>query len=116
MTIVRDVKTDFSLGIVSPAIQAKVGSEEYLSGVKDLCNMLVLPDGGIANRPGTEFITESTPSVPAGDNHSIFHSCVIQGDNYIIQITMTEILFYKNGVMIEIVYGLPPLSIITPFL
>ncbi len=48
----------FSSGELAPALHARTDFQKYQSGLKKARNALVQREGGILNRPGTEFIGE----------------------------------------------------------
>ena len=48
----------FVSGELSPRLEGRVTLEKYQTGLADLTNMIVLPQGGATRRPGTEFIGE----------------------------------------------------------
>lgn len=103
----RYLKNDFSKGIVSPAIQSRVDSENYIAGVKDLENFIVLPTGGLANRPGTYGIAANKDN----DYNSIVRGFSFGNDNnYILEFGHQYIRFFKNGSVIG-----APYEVATPY-
>ena len=52
------ILTNFNAGELSPLLFCRNDLEKYISGAKCMENFQVLPQGGIQNRPGTEFIAE----------------------------------------------------------
>ena len=48
----------FVSGELSPRLEGRVTLEKYQTGLADLTNMIVLPQGGATRRPGTEFVGE----------------------------------------------------------
>ena len=48
----------FVSGELSPRLEGRVTLEKYQTGLADLTNMIVLPQGGATRRPGTEFLGE----------------------------------------------------------
>jgi hypothetical protein len=103
------IKNNFSKGIVSPAIQAQFDSEKYAQGVKWLKNMIVLPDGGLANRPGTQYIAEQKDVSYAARVIDFVYA----DDSYVIELGHLYIRFYKNGEQIE--SGGSPYEIVSTF-
>lgn len=51
---VYDAKTSFAGGELSPALYARVDLAQYQTGARTLQNFIVMPQGSIINRPGTE--------------------------------------------------------------
>ena len=52
------VKPSFAGGEVSPSMYARLDVSKQQIGLKTCRNCIVMPQGGIKNRPGTKFITE----------------------------------------------------------
>lgn len=48
-----DMKTTFTGGELSPLLHARVDLAQYATGVRSLKNFIILPQGGVTNRPGT---------------------------------------------------------------
>ena len=53
-----DSKASFSAGELSPVLAARADLAAYMSGAAELYNCLVLPQGGLINRPGTRKIAD----------------------------------------------------------
>lgn len=105
----RYVKDNFSKGIVSPSVQAQVGSEEYQQGIKDAENCIVLPGGGITNRPGTKYI-DAPKNSNYGDDPVYLHSFVYGDDIYILEFGNLYIRFYKDDALLG-----GPYEVVTPY-
>ena len=56
MPTIRDVKASFASGELSPLLAARVDMGQYHNGARVLENFIVLPQGGIMNRPGTKVL------------------------------------------------------------
>ena len=50
------LQTNFTAGEISPRLFARVDIEKYSAGAAAVENMIVLPHGGLARRPGTHFV------------------------------------------------------------
>ncbi len=50
------LQTNFTAGEISPRLFARVDIEKYAAGAAAIENMIVLPHGGLARRPGTHFV------------------------------------------------------------
>ena len=50
--------SSFTGGELSPKLEGRVGLQKYREGLSELTNFLVLPQGGVTRRPGTEFLGE----------------------------------------------------------
>jgi hypothetical protein len=53
---IRTMQPSFSGGEFSPALYSRVDVAKYGNGVKRARNMIVHPQGGISNRPGTRYV------------------------------------------------------------
>jgi len=51
-------KNNFSAGMISQLLDAREDTATYQNGAAELLNMIVLPQGGLSNRPGFEYIAE----------------------------------------------------------
>lgn len=56
MTEIALTKTGFTAGVLSPSLFARVDLSKFDLGAKRLENFLVHAEGGVSNRPGTEFV------------------------------------------------------------
>lgn len=52
----RHLQTSFGSGEISPALHARTDLERFLSAAKTCRNFFPKPQGGAANRPGTQFL------------------------------------------------------------
>ncbi len=50
------LQTNFTAGEISPRLFARVDLEKHSAGAAAIENMIVLPHGGLARRPGTHFV------------------------------------------------------------
>ena len=53
-------QTSFADGQISPKLEGFVDTDAYRSSVKDLKNMVVMPQGSITRRPGTRYVGETS--------------------------------------------------------
>lgn len=53
---IRVSQNSFSKGILSPSLQGRVDLEQYVLGLKNLQNGIVLQEGCVVNRPGLEYL------------------------------------------------------------
>lgn len=58
MATVRRYQNNFTSGVLSPSVRARVDLQKYASGCKRIINGVVHAHGGISNRPGTAFADE----------------------------------------------------------
>lgn len=59
------MQPSFASGEISPLLHARVDLARYGTGLAELKNMVVLPQGGVTRRGGSEFLSTNNPSVPA---------------------------------------------------
>ncbi len=52
----RHIQPSFSGGEVSPSLAARVDSTAYATWLQEACNVVVHPQGGVSNRPGTAYM------------------------------------------------------------
>jgi len=64
MTKFNQLQNNFSSGELAPKLKSRTDVKEYFSGCETLENMVVLPAGGAARRPGTRFIFDQGGSSP----------------------------------------------------
>lgn len=55
-------KASFTGGVIAPALHARADFEKYASSLAQCTNFFVVPEGGVYNRPGMEFIQETMDS------------------------------------------------------
>lgn len=56
MPLARSFQNNFTTGVISPAMYARIDLAKYASGCESIVNGVVLAHGGIANRPGTRLV------------------------------------------------------------
>ncbi len=56
------MQPSFAGGEIAPSLYARVDLAKYRVALKTARNFMVLPWGGVANRPGTRFIAETKDS------------------------------------------------------
>lgn len=54
---VTPVISDFTRGELSPRMEGRSDAQEFYQGVRELKNMIVLPQGGVEKRPGTRYFS-----------------------------------------------------------
>ena len=55
MARVSSIITNFRAGEISPRLEGRIDLQKYNEAVKELENMIVFPQGGVARRPGTYY-------------------------------------------------------------
>lgn len=61
MAKTRFIQTGFTSGVLSPLLKGRIELEQYYQGVEIGQNWVLVPQGGIRRRPGTEFIQKALP-------------------------------------------------------
>src|SRR3954470_1433205 len=89
----------FAGGELSPAMYAHTDQTKYASGLRTLRNMFVRRHGGVANRPGTEFIGE----VKDSSKVVILRKFVLSdSQTYVLEFGEGYIRFFKNGARLNV--------------
>lgn len=97
----------FSGGEISPSLHGRVDTAKFQTGVKTMRNFVVLPEGGTANRPGTEYVcpvhdqTRKVRLIPF-----IFN----RDQTYLLEFGHTYIRILKDGVEIKLIENTPYLE------
>lgn len=86
------LKPSFTAGEISPALYGRTDIAKYDSGAAKLSNFLVLRYGGVANRPGTIYISKTANNKKAVLLPFRYNT----NQNFIIEITAGKIRFYTN--------------------
>lgn len=87
----------FSAGELSPALYARTDLDRYANGLRTARNMMVMRQGGITGRPGTEYVSTALN----GGNQIrlipfIFNETGL-GQSYLLEFGNQYITFYQNG-------------------
>ena len=61
MAKTRFIQNAFTSGVLSPLLKGRIDIEQYYQGLETATNWVLLPQGGIRRRPGTEFIQKALP-------------------------------------------------------
>ncbi len=61
MAKTRFIQSSFTSGVLSPLLKGRTDLEQYYQGAETIKNFVLLPQGGIRRRPGTEFIDKALP-------------------------------------------------------
>ena len=91
------IKPSFTAGELSPALYGRTDLAKYDSGAAKLQNFLVLRYGGISNRAGTKYISQTS-----GNKKAVLLPFRYNTEqNYIIEVTAGTMRFYFNGELVE---------------
>lgn|SRR5574343_396745 len=88
------LQSSFSSGELSSFMKGRTTLAQYNNGCQTLQNMVVLPQGGVMKRPGTEFIREVKNSA----HTTVLIPFVIGSDqSYMLEFGNYYVRFYRNG-------------------
>lgn len=107
--LLRLLKSDFTSGEVDPLLKARTDIKHYFSGAETLRNVLVMPQGGIKDRPGLKFVNDVS-TLNGGndpDDGARFISFEFSSTvTYLLLFLDQEIRVYKNGAQVHTITGL----------
>jgi hypothetical protein len=89
--------SSFTAGEVSPRMEGRVTLDTYREGLADMTNLLVLPQGGVTRRPGTEFLGEIKDSSKAARLIPFEFKTT---DTYILEFGDQVMRVYRNGLQV----------------
>ena len=104
------IQPSFVSGDLSPRLLGRIDLDKYASGCSDITNMVVMPQGGLQNRPGFRFIAEAKTHarkcrlVP-------FQFSITQA--YILEFEHQYIRFYADGG--QVMNGAIPAEVATTY-
>jgi hypothetical protein len=107
--LLRLLKSDFTSGEVDPLLKARTDIKHYFSGAEKLRNVLVMPQGGIKDRPGLKFINDVSTLISGNypDDGARFVSFEFSSDTtYLLLFLDQEIRIYKDGAQVHSITGL----------
>lgn len=100
----------FAGGEISPSLYARCDTVKYQTGLKTCLNFMVMRHGGVANRPGTQFIAATkTAAKTVRLIPFVFNS----SQTYILEFGDLYMRVYKNGAQLQ--SGGSPYEIVTPY-
>lgn len=85
---------DFSVGEVSPLVEARLASGEFQDGLRELLNMAPDAHGPLMGRPGFEFIATIDPG--GGTSATLLQITFSQVRYYVIELTDLRIRVFDN--------------------
>ena len=92
--VLRHLQPSFTGGEISPSLQARTDAAAYHTWLKSAQNMWVHPQGGISNRPGTQYMG----AAKYADKDCRLYSFPISEDEaYIIEAGAYYLRFYTSG-------------------
>lgn len=87
-------QNSFSSGELSPILKGRTSLAQYDNGCEQLENFIVLPQGGVTKRPGTEFIREVKHSA---NTTTLLPFVVGSEQSYILELGNYYMRFYRDG-------------------
>lgn len=106
---IRLLKSDFTSGEVDPLLKARTDIKHYFSGAEQLRNAIVLPQGGVTDRPGLKFIN-NVSTLNSGndpDDGARFVPFEFSSEiTYVLLFLDQEIRVYKDGAQVHTITGL----------
>ena len=105
------IQRSFAGGEIAPALYSRVDQVKYSTGLRTCLNWYILRNGGVANRPGTEFIVEVKDSTKAIRLIPFIFSV---SQTYVLEFGDQYIRFIRQGVQLE-VSGVAAWNIATPY-
>lgn len=90
--------SNFSSGELSPRLRGRIDAQRYYNGCETLENMILMTQGGITSRPGTQYIATAKQSANAVRLVPFIFS---MQDTYVLEFGNQYIRFYKNGAQLQ---------------
>lgn len=89
----------FSKGELTPSLHARVDTVAYATGLKTCRNFLVKKQGGLDNRPGTQFVNEIRNSAA---QVRLIEFVFNDEQTYVLEFGNLYIRFYRNGAPVTV--------------
>jgi hypothetical protein len=89
--------SSFTAGEVSPRMEGRVTLDTYREGLADMTNLLVLPQGGVTRRPGTEYLGEIKNSAQAA---RLIPFQFKTTDTYILEFGNQTMRVFRSGLQV----------------
>lgn len=90
----RVIQNAFNAGALDPRLASRSDVQQYHQGAKQLTNVVNLPQGGVARRPGLKYVA----TVPGQTRLASFEFNTTQ--TYLIVFTDVKIRIYQDGVLL----------------
>lgn len=103
MSRIIRVQTNFTSGELDPKLRARIDLQQYYNGLETAQNIVVQPQGGIARRDGTRYITSLPASAANGVRMVHFEFSV--NDSYMLIFVDQRMYVFKDGVQITNING-----------
>lgn len=104
------LQTNFTSGEISPELRGRVDVQQYHNGAETLENFLVMVQGGLRNRPGTEHIDEVNDSTK---RTRIIPFEFSDEQAYILELSDYLMRVYRDDALVEVSGA--PITVVTPW-
>ncbi|MEN6474273.1 MAG: hypothetical protein ABFD81_09685, partial [Syntrophaceae bacterium] len=104
------IQPSFVAGELSPRLWGRVDHEKYAAGCSELTNFVVMPQGGICNRPGLRYIASTKTSSKVSRLVPFQYSTSVA---YVLEFGHNYIRFYANGA--QVTSGGVPVEVTTTY-
>ena len=109
--VLHRLQPSFTGGEVSPSLQIRVDAGSYHTWLKSAQNMIVHPQGGISNRPGTQYLGTAKH---AGQHCRLLPFPISATEGYVLELGERYIRFFTgNGPVLDEENS--PVELITPY-
>lgn len=95
MTDLALTKAGFTAGVLSPALFARLDLSKFDLGAKTLENFLVHAEGGVSNRPGTEFVLRAL-----GERVRLLPFAFSSEQTYVLELGEGYLRVIKDGAVV----------------
>jgi len=112
MSRANPIQAAFNAGEFSPRMVARVDFQKYQSAASLMENLLTLPQGGMAKRPGTRYVAATKSGATEDAILVPFIFSTVQA--YILEFGDQYVRFYRNQG--QILDGSSPVEVATPYL
>ena len=89
--------SSFTAGEVSPRMEGRITLDTYREGLAEMTNLLVLPQGGVTRRPGTEYLGEIKNSAEAA---RLIPFQFKTTDTYILEFGNQTMRVFRSGLQV----------------
>lgn len=83
---IKILQNNFTTGVISPQVQARVDLAKYEGACKKIKNAIVMPQGGVTKRFGTKFIAQTNDGILIPFVYSNLQSYVLLFENLQVKI------------------------------
>ena len=92
--------SSFAAGEISPLLEGRTDLDKYKQGLAQLKNMIVMPQGGVKRRPGTEFICQANKTTSYSAPPRIIAFQFKQSDTYVLEFNHENMRVIRDGAQV----------------